>query len=413
MIRKVCVIGLDKNNLINGIRVISIPGKNHVIQQFFSQTVQEDETIAEVLQQCYQELKALSSDFIAFTGNFPSAGCFELLMPKLTQKEMPAALSFELPRYFPCGMDNVLWNYRHSGQEEIKNVIRSRLRIFFVLKSEWEQLLGLAEEGRIKFDAFIYPFMAASHEYSDLPVYLPNVEHDFYLSRMDESGLRHMKAGGDTANTEKILARLSEKFTFPNDTTQESKQNILSCLLIADYILGGDFLKNEKSSKFAVPARFIPQRLRVLKAITFASGLAALISLSMVIFSNWNIAYTRYEQIKDETSSLAVQLENSKSTERRNATRDKEISKALSLIPSKFENVRILSFLAQNIPRNIYISDYILNSGKLFVTMKAPTDPESALSQLNNSPYFVISNLRKNRNMDGSYFIYLTLSVND
>ncbi|MHB9139529.1 MAG: hypothetical protein ACYC4Q_09010, partial [Victivallaceae bacterium] len=161
------------------------------------------------------------------------------------------------------------------------------------------------------------------------------------------------------------------------------------------------------------PPRFIPQRLRALKAVTLASGLIALASVFMVIFSNWNAAYARYEQIQNETNDLALQLENGKSTERRNAGRDKEVSKALTLIPGKFENVKILSFLVQNIPKNVYISDYILNSGKLFVTMKAPSDPENALSQLNNCPYFVVSNLRKNRNMDGSYFIYLTLSVND
>ena len=413
MIKKVCIIGLDKNNLINGIRVVAIPGKNYVIQQYFSQTVQEGETIAEVLQQCYQELKAISSDFIAFTGNFPSAGCLELLMPKLAPKEMPSALSFELPRYFPCNINNVLWNYRMMGQEEKNNVIRSRVRVFFVQKNEWEQLQSLADESKIKFDAFIYPFMAAGHEYSDLPIYLPNAESDFYLSRMDESGLRHMKAGGDPANAEKLLGKLSDKFTFHNDMPPETKPNLLSCLLLADYILNGDFLKNEKSSRFAAPPRFIPQRLRVLKAAALASGLIALVSVCMVIFSSWNAAYTRYEQIQNETNDLALQLENGKSAERRNAGRDKEVGKALTLIPGKFENVKILSFLVQNIPKNVYISDYILNSGKIFVTMRAPTDPENSLSQLNSSPYFVVSNLRKNRNMDGSYFIYLTLSVND
>jgi len=83
MIKKVCIIGLDKNNLINGIRVVAIPGKNYVIQQYFSQTVQEGETIAEVLQQCYQELKAISKT-PPFSPSNPSVSLEEMAVKRMT-----------------------------------------------------------------------------------------------------------------------------------------------------------------------------------------------------------------------------------------------------------------------------------------------------------------------------------------
>jgi hypothetical protein len=252
--------------------------------------------------------------------------------------------------------------------------------------------------------------MAAGKNFADLPLKLSGIDSEFYLSRLDENGIRQMHLDDEQMNSSELLAVLQKKFQFPGDAPTES---LCSCLLIADYVLSGEYKKEESMSKFPVPARFIPQRLRVMKIMLALSGLVAFSGIVLMLWMNWSTAYDRYDVIRNRVAAITVELEKNKNIEIRNTARNKDVHKFLTMIPPRLEIVKILGFLAQHLPKNIWISDFVLVNSKLFITMKSPSDPDTALSQLNNSPYFVVSNLRKNRNLDGSYFIYLTLTASE
>gem|GEM_PF-3221494 len=410
MAKTCCIISIEKN-VVRGVRLRPVSAADWKVQQVFVDMVKEGGSIADLLRECWEQLGGKDNYLVALTSNPPGAGCVELYVPKLNHKELGDALNFELQRYFPLTQEEIIWNYRLVSQEESNEIVRNRIRVFFILKSEWNLFLEQVDASGIKFDIFIYPFMAAGMEFSDFPICLPEMEVEFYLGRRDDSGLRHMKSEIDHGNVQKLWEMLEKKFSRSEDLP-EFNEGFITCLLAGNYILSGDYVKNEKKSRMPVPQRFIPQRLRVLKAMTISSGAAALLGLALLAGTHWSQAYDRHEQVKMETSELTRKLDQEKILVKRNTLRSKTVAKVSAALPAQFDNIGILCYMAQNLPRNTWIHDYRLSGEKIYLTLKSSSEPGNTLSQLNKTQYFVVDNSRKTRNYDGSYYIFLILKEN-
>lgn len=364
------------------------------------------------LAKVYTELAAWHCDFVAVTGNLPCSGCFELYMPRLKLPELEAALAFELPRYLPDGMDGILWRYRVLDFTD-KTAPKYRVRIFFVLKAEWENFTGELEQSGIKADAFIHPFMAVDPELSDMPVYLPETDAKFYFAEAGQDGLRQMEQVSSCADSNEMLDAMSTSLGYPEDMEPELAKRCMVSLLTAKYISGKNFGKNGDHSQLPLPPSLYPQRCRWLKRLTLSSGLAALVSLSLWMGSEWHKLYGCYSALQQEIVTVKQQLDTEKTFLRQNASQNKAMSKVLTTLPKRKSVLQLLCYLATKLPNDIAVNSYNLQGNKVNLTMKCVSDPENALAQVGDSARYNVENLRKNRNHDGSYNLYLVLTIND
>ena len=348
-------------------------------------------TLSEATRTVYAELEAGRCDFIAVTGNLPGAGCFEIYMPRLKMPELAAALEFELPRYLPGGADGILWYYRVLNFTD-KTAVKCRVRI--------------------KADAFIYPFMAVDPELATLPVYLPDTDAAYYWSAPGPDGLRQMEPVASCLDPAAMSAALNVELGCPAEMDPELAKRCTASLLTAKYVSGSHYGHGDRRRP-ALPASLYPQRCRMLKRLTAVSGLAALVCIGLWLGAEWLDLHGRYSALQLEIADAKHLLDAEKAFLQQNASRSKAVSKVLSSLPSRAAALQLLCYLAPRLPKDIAMNSYNMQGNRAFLTMKCASDPENALAQVGDSARYTVENLRKNRNQDGSYYIYLVLNIND
>jgi len=383
-------------------------------EHFAAADVSSESPLSEALGKVYAELEAGRCDFIAMTGSLAGAGCFELYMPHLKLPELAAALEFELPRYLPGGTDGVLWCYRVLNFTD-KTAAKFRVRVFFVRQAEWERFTGELERSGIKTDGFVYPFMAVDPELAEVPVYMPETDANFYWSAPGHDGLRQMEPVSSCADPAALSAAASMALGYPADMEPELAKRCFAGLLAAKYVSinGNHDRRRGDRRQLPLPVSLYPQRCRMLKRLTIASGMAALVSLGLWLGNEWRDLHGRYSVVQQEIAAVKDQLDKEKNFLRQNATKSKSVSKVLASVPSRNGVLQLLCYLAPRLPKDIAMSSYNMQGNRVQLTMKCASDPENALAQVGDSARYTVENLRKNRNHDGSYYIYLVLTIND
>lgn len=401
------VICLGENS-IRGIRIKSMRPGTHRVEKVFSASQMEPDAVVATLSRAGAELDIATCDYFALTGRLPSAGCFELAVPRLKKtQEQADALSFELSRHIPSGLDGIIWNYRIidcAGKESGS----CRARVFFMHNREWENLLDVLRSSSLMPDDFIYPFMAIDPELEQLPLYLPEINSRFFLTVPLEDGLRRMELStpeiiSSNAAWDELLKNFSrEENSAPLD------KSYAACLLVANFLMNGS---RRSINKSLMPQEFKPQRMKVLKALTLAAGILAALGIIFCVGQKWSRLQSRYNLKQSEIAATVKQLDQEKLFLRQNAGKEKLIKKILSSLPSRDDSLAVLNYLAQIFPKEIWLNDYRLQGDKIYLTLKCSIDPEDALAKLNTASFFTVDNLRKTRNPDGSYYIYVILSL--
>jgi hypothetical protein len=305
---------------------------------------------------------------VVLCGEFKAGGCFDLVLPEMPPSEMSGALSFELPKHVPVALERIIWGYRWVKSENGQ----AHLRVFFVLREEWEKLLAEVRASGCKFDTFIYPGMAGDTE----------------LSGNDVSEFAKEFTGLEAGDTEKYLPGL----------------------LVGKYVLEKNYDRFEKPTGVRLPRDITPRRNNLFKAVTFCSGMAALICLLLMVNQAFQADYSIYrkqDEALDNARNILLKLNE---INRKHRLKIKEIDKIIEDVPEDVDNLRALDFLAARLPRTMWITNYNLNSDKINLSLQSASDPGNVMGRLNNSKNYKIANLRKNRSHDGSYRIYLVLS---
>jgi hypothetical protein len=395
---------------IRGIRIRRVLSGIHSVENVFAALRLEPDTWVAALNRAGRELDIGTCDYFALTGRLPGAGCFELTIPRMKKaQEQEEALWFELSRHIPSGLDGIIWNYRIIDYS-CKQSGSCRIRVFFMHSREWENYLNMLRSSDLMPDDYIYPFMAADPELEQMPVCLPEIDSRFYLTRPAEDGLRRMELiAPDIINRDASWDELIKDFSLEEEFARLLDKDYAACLLVANYVMNGHHRRG--TNKSLMPREFKPQRLKVLKAITLAAGILAALGILFCVGQKWSRLQSRYNFQQRKIVETIRQLEQEKLFLKQNAGKEKLINKILSSIPSRDDNLAVLSYLAQIFPKEIWLNDYRLQGDKVYLTIKCSAEPEEAMAKLGMASFFTVDNLRKTRNPDGSYYIYVILSL--
>lgn len=403
-----CVISWDDRKNIYGLR-LKRRGDKRFVDRHFCDIAETTDTFPVRLEKAWNELKASDCDQIVLTGHVPGAICFELSMPDLPKQEMLEALQFEMSRHLPYAQEDIV---RHSRVLQCrKNNGTCPVRVFATKRHNWNLLLEEINNANIKFDAFIYPFMAIDPLLENQDVYLPAIDNNFYFTAPQDGQLRQMKAACD--NFEFSLPKEIKQKYSANEFTGIFTDDFIPAVLISEYLFDRNLKRNERQVAPPLPHSMKPQRFKLFKILTPVTAAASIIGLSLIGIENWQEAYGRYNKVNEEIIDIQSQIEHLKGQNIQRSKAEKDIKKLFSSVPQKSSLLDVLCFLAEKLPHDMWVTNYRGSNNEVDVTIKASKAPGDILNSFNKSPLFSVENLRQRRNYDGSYYVYLRLNVKD
>ena len=353
---------------------------------------------SERIAKAYSHLKAEKGTLTAIGSSFESAIFFELSMPSLPQKEMTQALGFELSRYIPLPMDEMLWQYRVLDAADASG--RRRIKIFAVKRKEWEKFLEDLSGINIEFDTFVYPFMAAEKSNDMI---MKGIDDFFYFS----DGIPHHI--GTKSTDDAFNAKIEGLEKLPD------RSGFKPCLLMLEYMLASAFSKDMKTA-LPLPHKFRPKRLIALKvAASIMAASALLLALSYAGRKAYSIS-ERIAAIKVEKGKIYRTLAQLKAENKKYRDTDELIAKIYEAEEADGEVLHCLHFLSEKIPGSLWVTGFNSGSGKIDVTLKTSNDDsgidtEKSTGFLSGSgSIYTAESVRKRRNGDGSEYLYLKLA---
>jgi hypothetical protein len=417
-IRKTCIgISWDKAGNVYGVRLAcQRRGDKPEILDAVRIPESEGNSFSNRLSNAYQKLSPGASETVIAGGFIAGSVCFELNMPRLSEQETKQALQYELPRYLPYPAEELIWGYRDIGNED--SPLR-HLRVYATIERNWSQLLSEFDAAGIKIDTIASPFMLFDDErHHSTQMFLPCLEDLFSFRKSKaKNELREMfrldekseeNSYGDQGCDFEGLDLLTE--ACPENKDEIKK--FIPCLMLAEYGCGSR-LKKDKTGFQELPVSLIPQRFRFQKiaAIFLLGGL--LLSMGFYGGRTW----------WDKARNLSLISREKRKINKRIKELDRFIlaKSEFDILEQEIEEADLgnaellhnMHSLSTKLPDNMWVSNLSARGRVIDLTIKSNSNEKEVLNGLDNAHRFSMSGLRKRQNSDGSFNIYLQLTLKE
>jgi len=446
----------DRNGRVYGVRTEI---KNSVLSVLDSSWIEPevDNTFASAASSLIEKLSAPTTHLIVIGGHFNGSICFDLTIPAMAESDIREAIQYELTRYIPCDMMEIAYGYRtvknpplaksdtvktkvkieepekNLSMEELEHtqVIKAsslepeekpldsekiHLRIFAVLRKEWNEFIAESTMAGLKFDAFLYPYQVIDpllgHQRE---VFIPDADHEFEFVAPDidspERNMMTVDSKWETA-TKPEAVEMAKELGYENLPALENPGDLdafAAPMLNAAYALSKDFI-HDRNHMLSLPKELIPERFRFLKTFFIV-----LLSISMILILGlfarfWWTSWSKLQSIK--TENLHVSDKNTKI--RKHILKLKKIQQVIEEINEEDignPNMAYLIYRLTNvIPKEMWLQNMNIKEKSAIITVKAPAGKQSTLlPYLNNMKLFKVSNSNTKRFSDGTENILVTL----
>ncbi|MDP8218566.1 MAG: hypothetical protein P9M03_07565 [Candidatus Theseobacter exili] len=408
---KSCVVICIQNNFqVLGLRLKAKGNEKYFAENQFAGTYLKNDGPGEMLQLAMDSLNAQSCDRIILTGQIEQSGVFEIRMPKLNYDELRHAVEYELTKHIPLPSSDIVWSARVVPDEnEDSEEHLNRVRVVFMLRDNWTKFISELQIRGLNIDIFVNPFMSIDPFADGENVALPMIDDEYvFLSNSD--GLRKMSFAENIVQDEAQKKQILDCFVWDK---QEAVEKYFICMLVARYVISGEYDKYEKKLVLKLPQSLIPQRNKVLKWLTVISGIAALLCVDMLLYQAREKVYCVYSEQKNAINLVETQIENLQKQNAVSKKNEKLYKKINGSVPANLNPLRVMAFLAQKLPKFIWIRSYNMTSDKIHLSLTSSKDPGNLMSKLRNGKLYNIENIRKSRRHDGTYYLYLMLASPD
>lgn len=150
MLKNCVVICIQNNFQVLGLRLKTVAGGKYYIEKQFAGTYMESNGPGEVLQLAMESLDTQSCDKIIITGQLEQSCVFEIWMPKLSNDELRHAVEYELSKYIPLPLSDIVWSTRIFSDGDTDEHL-NRLRVVFMLRDNWGAMLFDGASGKAHF----------------------------------------------------------------------------------------------------------------------------------------------------------------------------------------------------------------------------------------------------------------------
>lgn len=354
-----------------------------------------------------KELNPENKFYIIAGGHLASEFVFETKIPRLDGENLHKAIEFELPREVPYPVEELKWSYipyKNNNENGILNV-----RVWGVLKKEWDHIIGEISGSGVKIDGILSPFMCEFKNCSQ-PVVMETVDggHAFYSIPGGTSEMLPLKS----PDFEKLGFMNWVKENFEGiDRICENEKFIPVLAMVLDVMSAG-FRENKKYMP-KLPDEMLPQRFKEWKIACFS--LASLIILTGLLLCGrmWHDASSRLAEIKKEKALIAQRISKIKKENLLNREMDATIKKISEASSGNAELLKCVHFLTEAIPDNMWVFELNSNNEKIELVVKTDTDAETDSINWSKSKILSFESVRKRRNSDGTTDVFLKLIYNN
>ena len=307
MILKNCVVICVQDDFwVVGLRLKAKGNEKYYVEKQFVGTYSENDGPGEVLSLAMDNLNTQGCDRIVITGQIEQSGIFEIRMPKLNHEELRHAIEYELSKHIPLPLSDIVWSARIVPDENIE-VHSSRVRVVFMLRDNWVKFISELQIRGLNIDILVNPFMSIDPFATGENIALPVIDDEHvFLSGAD--GLREMSFAENIVQNEEQKKQILDCFVW--DEEDSTKEDFIVCMLVARYVMSGEYDKYEKKLALKLPQNLIPQRNKVLKWFTVVTGVVALICLSLLLYQAREKVYCVYVEQKNAINLVQTQIRN-------------------------------------------------------------------------------------------------------
>ena len=408
MFKSCAVISIQNDFRIVGLRLKAGKNGKYFIDKQFAGTYEENDGPGEVLQLAMSSLNTQSCNRIIITEQIEQSGIFEIRMPKLSHDELRQAVEYELTKYIPLPLSDIVCSARIVPDENADAEEHlSRVRVVFMLRDKWEKFISELQIRGISIDAYINPFMSIDPAFSGHDIVLPMID-DKHVFLSNVNGLRKMAFANNMVQYEEQKKQIFDSFVW--DENSSEREEYFVCMLVGKYVMSGEYDKYEKKLALKLPHSLIPQRNKFLKWCALVNGVAALICLGLLLYQAREKVYRVYVEQKNAINLVHTQIRNLQKQNAVSKKNEKLYKKIENAVPANLNPLQVMAYLAQKLPKYIWIRSYNMTSDKIHLSLTSSKDPGNLMSKLRNNKLYNIENIRKSRRYDGTYYLYLMLA---
>lgn len=358
----------------------------------------------------FRDLAISKDDPLILCGALKEGFFFRTRLPELPVKSIRGALSLELPRRMFAARDGervIAFSVFPVSEEEdgSGNGTEKKLTVnAYTLPAEsLEELSSILLQCGRKADAYIYPFLA--HQESDPPLYLADVEENYYFEadNWQVANTEKNDPAGSNMEWKKIFKGL---FKLPDDFPVE---DFFSLLLCARFALLPAFPASEAGLDI-LPAKLRPSRLK--SQIKLGSFLLLLLCANILwsCSGEWIRNAREYKQLVREKAVLQEQNRKYKSAIRKAEKAGRERQKITAINPGEDQVVKKLYDLTTFLPSGVMISSMRWSDSGLDLTMFS--EENSAISEIFRTkfPYWKLANIQQRNFGSAATMITVKLS---
>lgn len=363
--------------------------------------------------QVSEQLLQPTTNLIIAGGSIAGSVCFDILIPQMSLSDVKQAIQYELPRHMPCDPMEVTYGYRIIEKPEEEGKSKLLIRVYAVLKKDWNELITEFTSSEVKIDVFISPNLVLDPLLEDVnELFIPDIDEDFIHTREDDSPMRQMIQIDEEIDKKSNIpdsTSLLEKLNYESPSVEitESLDHYIAPLILAAYGLSSDFRESHKQM-VPMPKEMVPERFRRLKISFFMFLITCVLMIMALGIRSWWDSWTKLQSLKEENQLVNEKLKKLKNTNSRLIYIDELITELQGAEIGNDEIAKSLYLLSKIIPKTMWLSHYSTRGSSMDLSVRAPAGQQSKLvSILNKTGIFKVKNSYTRRNSDGTENIYV------
>lgn len=305
---------------------------------------------------------------------------------RLAADAMRNALEFELPRRLLHEPEDCVIQFLPLSGESSEGV---PVNVYAFPGTSMPRLAAVITQSIRKADFYLYPLIALQEK--DGPIYLPELEQDFYFDQAEWRPIRNLNGDAWLIPWE---AEFKKLFQLPGGDFRIKEY--LACLLLARLVASAEF--HEKQGGLNIlPKQLRPSRLRNQISLMILLIFLLLLNFFWGILGNLSQNYREYTRLNAERGRLASQVRTTALKLKAAEKENRELNRVVNQTAGEHDVVGKLAGFSALLPSNVMVMSIRWTEGAVDITMRSEAQNLNLPVLLKPLKHWKVSQLQQRR----------------
>ena len=306
---------------------------------------------------------------------------------RLASDAMRNALEFELPRRLLHEPEDCIIQFMPLAGENENGV---PVNVYAFPGTSMPRLAAVITQSIRKADFYLYPLIALQEK--DGPIYLPELEPDFYFDQAEWRPVRNLNGNTWLESWETEFKKL---FQLPADGKFQIRE-YLACLLVARLVGSPEF--HEKQGGLNIlPKQLRPSRLRNQISLMILLLFLLLLNFFWGILGDLSQNYREYTRLNAERGRLATQVRTTALKLKAAEKENRELNRVVNQTAGEHDVIGKLAGFSSLLPSNVMVMSIRWTEGSVDVTMRSEAQDLNLPVLLKPLKHWKVSQLQQRR----------------